>query len=657
MSTIPASLFSEVLPGVLAAGGDALDLSGLVLTNSWRVPIGKVYSFANATAVGDFFGDASKEAQIAGGGTNLGTGYFGGFVGATQSPGALLFAQYPSSAVAAYLQGGSTAGLTLAGLQALSGSLTVIMDGYTHVIASINLATETSFSNAAAAIQAAFTDPTEASFTASCGAAFTGNASGATLTVTAVTGYISPGDVISGAGVPTGTTIKSQNSGGTPGGAGTYVTSVVTTASSASLTTTSNVIDVTNIASGTVSTGQTVATGLSGSPLITGQVSGTTGGVGLYTFSGAQQSVASTSMTAAATAPLVTFDSTSAAFIITSGVTGTPSTAAYATGTLAAPLFLTQTTGAILSQGAAAAVPATFMNGITNTTQNWATFMTAFNPDGSGNANKYAFAAWNNTQSNRYMYVAWDTDIVATEQPPQTECLGYLLSENDISGTCPVYESTDTNLAAFVCGWAASLDFSALNGRSTLAFRSQTGLVASVTDGQTAVNLGGNPLAQGSFGNGYNYYGAVGSANQNFVFMQRGTVSGPFLWADTYVNQIQLNAALQLSGLLLMTQVGSIPFNATGATMVENALLDDINAAINFGTIRAGVQLSSSQITALNNAAGVNAAAVVQTQGWYLQIPIPSPTVRQNRGPISPTLWYTDGQSVQSILLNSIVLL
>ena len=68
------------------------------------------------------------------------------------------------------------------------------------------------------------------------GATFTGSASGANLTVTAVTGTILVGQVIIGSGVPSNTTIISQTSG-TPGGAGVYVTSVSTTASSASITT------------------------------------------------------------------------------------------------------------------------------------------------------------------------------------------------------------------------------------------------------------------------------------------------------------------------------------------------------------------------------------------------------------------------------------
>jgi hypothetical protein len=68
------------------------------------------------------------------------------------------------------------------------------------------------------------------------GATFTGTGTGTSLAVTGVTGTILIGDVILGIGVPTATTIVGQSSG-TPGGAGTYVTSNPTTALAASIST------------------------------------------------------------------------------------------------------------------------------------------------------------------------------------------------------------------------------------------------------------------------------------------------------------------------------------------------------------------------------------------------------------------------------------
>jgi hypothetical protein len=247
MSTIPYSYSVVSKPSVVSAGGTALNLNGVCLTKNTRVPIGQVLSFPTGAAVSSFFGPASAEAVIANGGQTLGgnpagTGYFGGYEGATAIPGALLFVQYPVTAVAAWLRGGNISGLTLAQLQALSGSLTVVMDGYSHVISSISLSSYNSFSAAAAAIQAAFTDPTEASFTGSLGASFTATGTGTSLVASSVTGIISVGDTVTGTGVPSGTTIVSGPAGG---GAGTYVTSQATTASAAACTCASTVLDVT----------------------------------------------------------------------------------------------------------------------------------------------------------------------------------------------------------------------------------------------------------------------------------------------------------------------------------------------------------------------------------------------------------------------------
>ncbi len=66
-------------------------------------------------------------------------------------------------------------------------------------------------------------------------ASFTGTGSDTTLAAASVTGFIRPGDAVTGTGVPAGTTIVAQLTG-TAGGAGTYQTSAATTSSSASLT-------------------------------------------------------------------------------------------------------------------------------------------------------------------------------------------------------------------------------------------------------------------------------------------------------------------------------------------------------------------------------------------------------------------------------------
>jgi len=640
MATIPAKKFVNVTPATLAAGGSALDLNGLVLSTSTRVPSGTVDSFPNQAAVSSFFGPASKEAAVAG-------VYFGGFTNSSVKPGAILFTQYNQAAVAAYLRGGNISALSLSALQALNGTFTAVVDGYTHNAGTVNFAAATSFSSAATILQTALdaSEPTEASVTGSFGATFTGTQTGTSLVATAVTGTIHIGDAVSGTGVAANTVITAQVSG-TTGGAGTYTTNLSGTAATAAITALSATMDVTVVASGTVAVGQTVTgAGVAANTVITALGTGT-GGDGSYVTSVQQPAVVvSEALTCVATAPTVIYDSQSGAFVITSGITGTASTSAYATGTLAPEILLTQTTDAVLSQGAAAATPIAFMNAVLGQTQDWATFMLAFNPDQSGNSQKLLFSQWTNEQDDDYAFVCWDTDASPTVTVPATGSLGYLIAQAGYSGTFLIYEPNDQNLAAFVCGCAASIDFTETNGRVDFDFLSQTGIVAGVTDETTLDNL---------IANGYNCYAAVGTANQGFTYLTPGSVSGPFDWMDSYVNQIQLNNAFQLSLMELLTTAKSIPYNNAGNAMIESSLADDISAALNFGTIRAGVELSSTQIAEVNAAAGVPIDTTLSNQGWYLQVLPASPTVRQQRGSPPCNFWYTDGEDVQQINLTSV---
>lgn len=349
------------------------------------------------------------------------------------------------------------------------------------------------------------------------------------------------------------------------------------------------------------------------------------------------------------------FDSVSNAFVITSPTTGPASTITFASGSGTADtvLRLTEATGAVLSQGAAAATPAAFMSALVQVDSNWATFMTIFDPDGSGNANKQAFADWVATQDDNFAYVCWDTDPTPAAALPATGSLGYILDQNGNSGTALVW-GPDNTKAAFMCGVAASIDFEERNGRTSFAFRQQEGLIADVTTATAATNLGGNPQTD-SRGNGYNFYGAYGAANATFVWLQRGFVTGPFAWLDSYVNQIWLNRSLQIALLNYFRDARSTPFNRAGYTLIENALADVIAAGLNFGAFAPGT-ITQSQRAAVNNAAGANVADALQAQGYYVQIVDASGAVRANRGPIRGKFWYLDRGSIQSISLDSIAL-
>lgn len=502
--------------------------------------------------------------------------YFAGFLGADTVPSGLYFYQYNVADAAAYLRSGSFTGVALAVLQALSGTLIIPIDGRTVTSASINLAGASSFSNAAALIQTGLQ---------TTGGIFTGtgtvtNAS-PTLTInTTVSGHLHIGDTVVGTDIPAATTIVAF---------GTYTVLAGT---------------------GTVTLSAN-ATGAAGPEAIT---------------------VSSTAT--------VAYDAQLAAFVVSSPTTGANSNVGFSTGSLATGVRLTAATGAQLSAGAVAATPASAMDGVFNSTQNWVKFMTTFEPALDV---KVAFATWVNTTdpAERFAYVAWDSDITPTEGPAPDS---FAVVTADFNGVIPIYDATGL-IAAFDCGITASTDFTQPNGRVNYAFRSSAAITPNVMDLTTYQNL---------VANGYNCYAAVATANDNFQWYQRGTISGDWDFEDEYIDQIYLNSQFQLAFVELLANTKRIPYNEQGRALIRGAAIDPINEGLNNGTITAGITLSAQQIQEVNTAAGVKIDTTLSQVGWYLQILDAAPQVRTARGTPPMKFWYTDGGSVQQIDMASI---
>lgn len=285
--------------------------------------------------------------------------------------------------------------------------------------------------------------------------------------------------------------------------------------------------------------------------------------------------------------------------------------------------------------------PATLMESLTGQTQNFAGFTTLWEPSLT---QKQAFAQWTATQSDRFWYVAWDTDEQALSLQNNAS-FGVWLQNQNIDGTTAIYN--DPLAAAFCLSWMASLDFSSTNGRTNLCFRQSGLLTPSVTDATTATTLRQN---------GYNFYGAYANGLGRFQWLEDGHVSGSFLWADSYINQIWLNASFQSDLLTLLLEVGQIPYNVTGDGLISASVQDTINQALRFGTIRPGIALTSLQKQEIDNAAGTHISDTVQVRGWYFQpnASTAPATIRSRRKSPPCRFWYTDGQSVQSISLASI---
>lgn len=646
MSTIPVSEVVRVNPSVLGAGGSAVDLNGLILTANTRVPIGAVLAFSSLTAVGAFFGLTSTEYTLA-------VKYFAGYNNSFKKPGKIFFAQYPLDDVSAYLRGGNLSSMTTAQLQALSGPLSITVDGVVKA-ATIDLSTATSFSNAAQIIANDLSMEGEvgAHVTASIGGHFSAcTTAGTVLTVGAVTnGSLQSGDTVTasdGTNALNATVVNQLT--GMPGAAGTYTISAAATPGNLTTTTVlsaSKKMKVTVVADGAVAVSDVISgAGVTVDTYVTGLEDGTTGGIGVYDISVRQTVAPGVAITVFT--PAVQYDSVSGAFVFISGTDGASSTITFATGSLATALLLTSATGAVLSQGANAATPAAFMTALTLVTRNFAGWMLSFNPDVSGNDIKFAFAQWNATQNQKYCYAAWDSDAQPTTTVPAPNSLAGRIYAAAAAG-CNVNWSPDASLAAFVCGTIASIDYTRTNGRVTFKMRAQSGFEPTVTDQTVFDNLAAN---------NYNSYGAYGADNdEEFNWYANGAVSGDFVWMDSYINQIFLNKSFTLSLVRLLLSVGTIPYNSAGRALVKAALGNDIKVGLNFGIFRAGVTLSDSQIAAVNALAGMDIASALSNQGWYLLVQDASPTVRAARGSPPCTFFYVDGQSVQEIDLASIAL-
>lgn len=499
-NSIPLSTLIGGQPSVLGAGGNPLAFNGVMFDQDGSIPIGTAQGFPNLAAVQAWYGVNSTQAALA-------AIYFAGFTGATLLPGNLFFMQYNIAAVAGYLRGASLAGVSLNTIKALSGTLTVSLDGVSTVSAAINLSSATSFSNAAALIQ---------------------------------TGL----------------------QAGTPANTAT-----------------------------------------------------------------------------------VTYDALRAAFVITSSTTGINSLVSFATvGALATGLGLTQAAGAVRSIGAAIQTPAGAVAALVSATQNWVTCMTTWEPVV---ADKVAFATAVNGLNQRYAYVGWDTDVTATNTVPDTASFAALTAT--LNGRVAIWESSTStqpgSKAAWFCGATASINFNETNGRLDYSWQGLGALIPDVTDATIAANLQSN---------GYNFYGIYADGASQFQNFQPGSISGTWLWADDYVNQIKITSDLRVALAQYRSSVKAVPFAQRGYNGVRAACLDPIKANLNFGSIVAGVVLSNAQRQEVNTQVGFNVADTLQAQGWYLNIVPASPAVRATRGPLQGQLFYTDGGSVRTINLASI---
>ncbi len=261
---------------------------------------------------------------------------------------------------------------------------------------------------------------------------------------------------------------------------------------------------------------------------------------------------------------------------------------------------------------------------------------------------KQAAAQWV-AQQNKKIYCALVDSSTASTTSGGSGSFGVWLKSQSIDGVTALYDTTVLS-GALAMGWMASLPFTVQNGRQTLAFiQDASGLITpQVTNGTTASILTAN---------GYSFYGSYANGATTYQMMANGNVSGSFLWADSYVNQIWMNSNLTTDFVTLLRQTGNTPYDTEGDVLAEAAIGDTVQTALNFGAIRTGVNLTTLQKQQINNGAGNTTAATdVVNQGYYFQpnISTASASERVARTVTGAKFWYADGQSVQSIDISSV---
>ena len=373
-------------------------------------------------------------------------------------------------------------------------------------------------------------------------------------------------------------------------------------------------------------------------------VDGTTVNVtGLDLSSVTTQSDIATALQAKITGTTVTYNSNLNAFIVVSATTGENSSVSVATGTSADALGLSSATGAVAQAGMVAMSEDANMTAIARADGNWVSFTTLYSADDD---EIIALAEWTNNQKVEYAYFPY-TNAQGDTVPSNQNNLPNVLKNADYEGTVLLFGIVDHAVAAMSI-WA-SVDWNRYNGFPTMAFRSQNGLAASVTDETVAENL---------LSMNVNYYGRYASRVEDFTFFYNGKlVGGDFGLIDAYIGNIWLRNALQNAILNGLQQVARTPYTDAGYNQIRAWCLDPINRGLNNGVIQAGLNLSEAQKAQLYNEIGQDVSEQIYTDGYFLLVEDPGAQARVERETPVCGLWYTYGGAVQKIELPATVIL
>lgn len=330
----------------------------------------------------------------------------------------------------------------------------------------------------------------------------------------------------------------------------------------------------------------------------------------------------------------VTYNGVLNCFIVTSGTTGAASSVEYVKSDGADKLGLDAGNA---SAGSDALTPEQNMDSIIDKETNWVSFTTLAEAE---DEQALGFAKWANDQNVEYLYCGWTT------KPEDAQISNKGNLPNKLAETKPegvILTFGDLDHAVLVMAIAASIDWDRTNGLVTFAFKSQSGLAASVTDETSASNL----LEMNA-----NFYGRYATRNDDFIFYYQGKMAGgQFGFVDAFLGNLWLRNALQVAIMEGLNQTGRTPYTEEGYTLIRAWCSDPINRGLVNGAIEPGVELSEAQKAELFTEIGEDVSSKIFTDGFYLLVADPGAIARAGRETPLCGLWYTYGGSVHKVNL------
>ena len=338
----------------------------------------------------------------------------------------------------------------------------------------------------------------------------------------------------------------------------------------------------------------------------------------------------------------VTYSALTGAFLIESPSTGATETISYASGTVAELLNLTETEGAVISQGSDAMTQTANMNAIKQQSQNWVSFTTLYSAD---DAEHLGLAQWASNQGIDYLYVGWTNDARLLVQGGNSD-IASQIEAAEYGATFLVWDNV--NVAAFVLGEVASIAWERYQGTINLAFKHVDGVAATVTDETTAALLNDKKVS---------YVGKFATRNDQFTFIYNAAMFGKFGYVDAFVNTIWLKNVMQVSVMNGLANNARVPYNERGYTLIRAWLQDPVNRAKNNGVIDEGVTLSESQKAQIYNETGKDLTTELWTKGFAILVEDAGAAVRVGRNSPNISVYYTYGGSVNKIEVASTAVL